>query len=247
LLVERTNRKRAKKVLQSSQSELRALTSRLLQAQEAERRRIARELHDDLNQMLALFAIELDLLAQSQSGPGSTSDDRVRALSGRVKQLSSAVHDLSHRLHPAKLEQLGLVAALRGLCGELAQAHGLGIEFSADGVPSSISGETALCLYRIAQEALRNVIKHSGAPHARVELHGSPDAVSLTISDDGAGFDPGRSDGNAGLGLVSMRERLRLVGGEIAIDSRPAGGVRIDVHIPWTPNRAGSEASVSQV
>jgi signal transduction histidine kinase len=247
LLIERTSRRRTEKVLRSSQSELRALTSRLLQVQETERRRIARELHDDLNQVLALIAIELDLLAQSPPEPGSTYDNRVRGLSGRVKQLSSAVHDLSHQLHPAKLEQLGLVAALRGLCGELAQAHGLSIEFAADGVPASIPGETALCLYRITQEALRNIIKHSGAPHARVELGGSPDAITLKISDDGAGFDPGGSDGNPGLGLVSMRERLRLVGGQIAIDARPAGGVRIDVHIPWSPDRAGSEESASQV
>lgn len=247
LLIERTSRRRAEKVLRSSQSELRALTSRLLQAQESERRRIARELHDDLNQVLALIAIELDLLAQSPPEPGSTYDNRVRGLSGRVKQLSSAVHDLSHQLHPAKLEQLGLVAALRGLCCELAQAHGLSIEFAAAGVPASIPGETALCLYRITQEALRNIIKHSGAPHARVELCGSPDAITLKISDDGAGFDPVGSDGNPGLGLVSMRERLRLVGGQIAIDARPAGGVRIDVRIPWTPDRAGSEESASQV
>ena len=109
------------------------------------------------------------------------------------------MHDLSHQLHPAKLEQLGLVAAVRGLCNELGQAHGLDIEFAAEGVPSSIPDDTALCLYRIAQEALRNVIKHSGARHARVELSGDPDAVSLRISDDGSGFDPalGRRQGGA--------------------------------------------------
>ena len=232
LLVERTSRRRAEGVLRESQRELRALTGRLLQAQETERRRIARELHDDLNQSLALIAVELDLLAQNPPGPGDALDGRVRELSGRVKQLSSAVHDLSHQLHPAKLEQLGLVAAVRGLCGELGRAHGLGIDFAAEGVPSSIPADTALCLYRIAQEALSNVIKHSGARHARVELRGSPDAVSLGIADDGSGFDPGSVAGKGGLGLVGMRERLRLVGGEISIDSRPSGGTRIDVRIP---------------
>ena len=166
--------------MRSSQGELLALTGRLLQAQETERRRIARELHDDLNQALALIAVELDLLTLGPPGTGSTADGRVRELSGRVKQLSSAVHDLSHQLHPAKLEQLGLVAALRGLCDEFGRAHGLGVDFTAEGVSSSTPGETSLCLYRIAQEALRNVIKHSGALHARVELRGSPDALSLT-------------------------------------------------------------------
>ena len=166
-------------------------------------------------------------------------------LSGRVKQLSSAVHDLSHQLHPTKLEQLGLVAAVRGLCNELGHAHGLGIEFAAEQVPSSIPDDTALCLYRIAQEALRNVIKHSGARHARVELRGSPDAISLRISDDGSGFDPDSAAGKGGLGLVSMRERLRLVGGEITIDSRPSGGARIDVRIPLVPSAAGRREGAS--
>ncbi len=231
-VIDITERKRAEEVMRESQSELRALTGRLLQAQETERRRIARELHDDLNQSLALIAVELDLLAQNPPGPGAPPDGRLHELSGRVKQISSAVNGLSHHLHPNKLEQLGLVAALRSLCGDLGEAHGLGIDFAADGVPASIPGDTALCLYRITQEALRNVIKHSGARHARVELSGSPDGVSLRISDDGSGFDPASAAGKGGLGLASMRERLHLVGGEIAVDARPSGGARIEVRTP---------------
>jgi signal transduction histidine kinase len=232
LLVERASRRRTEEVLRSSQRELRALTGRLIQAQEMERRRIALELHDDLNQSLALLAVELDLIAQGPSGPGAPHDGRLRELSSRVKQLSSAVHDLSHQLHPTKLEQLGLVAALRSLCGELGRAHGLGINLSAEAEMTSIPDDIALCLYRITQEALRNVIKHGGARHARVELGSSPDAVTLRISDDGSGFDPASAAGKGGLGLVSMRERLRLIGGEIAVDSRPSGGARIEVRIP---------------
>jgi signal transduction histidine kinase len=232
LLLERMSRRRAEGVLRSSQGELWALTGRLLQAQETERRRIARELHDDLNQSLALLAVELDLLAQSPPGTGAPLEVRVQGLSGRVKQMSSTVHDLSHQLHPTKLEQLGLVAALRGLCGELGPAHGLSIDFAAEGVPTSIPGDTALCLYRIAQEALRNVIKHSGARHARVELRGGPDAVTLRVSDDGSGFDTASVAGKGGLGLVSMRERLRLVGGEISLKSRTSGGTRVEVRTP---------------
>jgi PAS domain S-box-containing protein len=244
-IIDITERKRAEAVLQESQRELRALTGRLLWAQETERRRIARELHDDLNQSLALIAVELDLLAQNPPGPGAPPDGRLQELSGRVKELSSAVHDLSHQLHPTKLEQLGLVAAVRGLCNELGQAHGLVIEFAAEGVPTSIPSDAALCLYRVAQEALRNVIKHSGARHVRVELRGSPDAVHLRVADDGSGFDPGPAAGKGGLGLVSMRERLHLVGGEITVESKPSGGARVEVRIPRRTSPAGPAEGAS--
>jgi signal transduction histidine kinase len=232
LLLERKSRMRAEEVLRERQRELGKLTGRMLEAQESERRRIARELHDDLNQSLALIAVELDLIAQNPTRLADTSDARVREISGRVKQLSSAVHDLSHQLHPTKLEQLGLVAAVGGLCRELSSAHGLLIEFDAGRLTSTIPADTALCLYRIAQEALSNVIKHSGARQARVELRGGPEAVFLSIADDGSGFDPGSVAGKGGLGLVGMRERLRLVGGQISVDSRPSGGTRIDVRTP---------------
>ena len=235
LLVERASRRRADKGLRESQRELRALTGRLLQAQETERRRIARELHDDLNQGLALLAVELDLLGRQPPESGAQLGVRMGQLSDRVKHLSSDVHELSTLLHPSKLEQLGLVAAVRGLCKELTHVHGLAIEFVDGPMPSSLPDDTALCLYRIAQEALRNVIKHSGARHARVDLGGDAGGVSLRIADDGAGFDPATGDGKGGLGLVSMRERLRLVGGAIAIDSRPSTGTRIDVHAPLDP------------
>lgn len=242
-IIDITERKRAEGVSRESQRELRTLSARLLQAQETERRRIARELHDDLNQSLALIAVELDLLARDPDGPGAARNGRVHELSDRVKELSSAVHELSHRLHPAKLEQLGLVTSLRGLCNELSHVHGLGLELAAEQVPSSIPVDTALCLYRIAQEALRNVVKHSGARHARVELRGGPDAISLRVSDDGSGFEPDSAAGKEGLGLVSMRERLRLVGGEITVDSRPAGGARIDVRAPLVPSAVRGEGT----
>src|SRR5262249_40119154 len=153
-------RKRAEASLRDSQRELRALTGRLLEAQESERRRIARELHDDLNQSLALLAVHLDLLAQSPPKHATELTERVKELSDKVKQLSSTVHGLSTLLHPSNLEQLGLVAAVRSLCRELIQVHGLTIEFVDRQMPPAIPGNVALCLYRIAQEALRNVIKH---------------------------------------------------------------------------------------
>ena len=231
-VIDITERRRAEDGLKKSQRELRLLTGRLLRAQEMERRRIARELHDDLSQNLALLSVELELLGQESSQESDGSGGRMDELSARVKQLASSVHDLSRQLHPTKLEQLGLAAALRGLCKELSTGHALQIDFTPGGLPGRISEDAALCLYRIAQEALRNIIKHSGARRAAVELSGGADAVELRIVDDGAGFDSRLADGKGGLGLVSMRERLRLIGGTIAIDSRPGAGTRIDVRVP---------------
>jgi PAS domain S-box-containing protein len=227
-----TQRNEAEKALRENQRELRVLTGRLLQAQETERRRIARELHDDLSQGLALLSVHLDLLGQKPTESPAQLAGHMHDLSAQVRQLSSSVHDLSRQLHPTKLEQLGLVAAVGGLCKELGQSHDLRIEFMHHDVPESIPADTGLCLYRIAQEALRNVVKHSGAHGADVELGRDTDAICLRITDDGAGFDPNSVEGKGGLGLVSMRERLRLVGGEIAIDSSPSGGTRVEVRVP---------------
>jgi PAS domain S-box-containing protein len=227
-----TERLEAVEGLRESQRELRVLTGRLFHAQETERRRIARELHDDMNQSLALLAIELDVLGQQPPESAAQLGRRVRELSARVKQLSSSVHDLSHQLHPSKLEQVGLHAAVRGLCKELAQSHKLSIDFTGDELPEAIPEAAALCLYRIVQEALRNVIKHSGAGRAGVELAWSAGAICLQVFDDGVGFDPRSARGEGGLGLVSMRERLRLVNGTITIDSEPSGGTRITARVP---------------
>jgi signal transduction histidine kinase len=130
------------------------------------------------------------------------------------------------------LEQLGLVAAVRGLCKELSQHHGLDVEFTHTDVPEVIPHATALCLYRISQEAIRNVVKHSSANRARVELTGMRDGICLCVVDAGIGFDPSSPGDRGGLGLVSMRERLNLVGGTIRIESRPGGGTRIEVWVP---------------
>jgi len=227
-----TARRQAEDGLLASQKELRLLTGRLLEAQEVERRRIARELHDDLNQGLALLSIELDLLGQKP--PASTREvtSNILGLSTRVKELSSAVHDLSHQLHPSKLEQLGLVTAIRALCAELRHHQGLEVTFTHHDVPDAIPHGTALCLYRIVQEALRNVVKHGETEQAVVALSGIPGGIRLRIGDNGAGFDVTSAQGNGGLGLVSMRERLNLVGGQMVIDSRPGRGTRIDVRVP---------------
>ncbi len=246
-IIDITERRRAEDGLKKSQRELQLLTGRLMRAQEMERRRIARELHDDLSQNLALLSVEMELLGRQPPESSNGLGGRMQALSSRVKQLASTVHDLSRQLHPSKLEQLGLAAAVRGLCKELGGGHGLPIEFTAGASPGPVSDDAALCLYRIVQEALRNIIKHSGARRATVELNGGKDAVDLHIVDDGAGFDARLADGKGGLGLVSMRERLRLVGGTIAIDSRPGAGTRIDVRVPLgaaAPDEAAPNGTV---
>jgi len=241
-IVDVTERRQVEETLRESQRELQVLTGRLLHSQETERRRIARELHDDLNQSLALLSVDLDLLGQKPLEAGHQLGGRIQELSARVKQLSSSVHGLSHQLHPSKLEQLGLLAAVRGLCQELTQSHRLPIAFTHHDVPDTLPEDTALCLYRIVQEALGNVLKHSGAQHAWVELTRRAGAVSLRVADDGVGFDPKLVGRNGGLGLVSMRERLRLVRGQITIDSQPSAGTRIAVSVPLCTSDQTEEA-----
>jgi signal transduction histidine kinase len=237
LLFERWRRRQADARLRVSHQESRRLAGRLLEAQEEERRRLARELHDDVNQALALLAVEMDLLVSSSAGTPAGVTNQLRELSARAKELSSSVHDLSHQLHPSKLEQVGLVAAVRGLCQEVGHNYGLDVKFTHCPDPGRPSADTAICLYRIAQEALRNVVKHSGSRHAAVELCATAAETRLRISDDGVGFDPAATD--HGLGLVSMRERLHIVGGELAIDSKAAGGTRIEVRVPAGLNGEG--------
>ena len=144
--------------------------------------------------------------------------------------ISSDIRSMSYRLHPATLEHIGLVEAIRGLCRTHTERHGIPVEFTEGGVPEKLPAETALCLYRIVQESLGNIAKHSNARDARVEITDGPDGIRLRVSDSGVGFNP-ESVRRAGLGLISMRERLRLIGGEISIDSRPGQGTRIDVRV----------------
>ncbi len=139
---------------------------------------------------------------------------------------------MSHQLHPSILQHLGLVVATRSFCKEISDQHGIHIELVHHGVPRSLPGDVALCLYRIVQEALRNVIKHSGAERARVEFNGTAEELALQISDTGTGFDPGSVQVRRGLGLLSMRERLRLVSGKISVERLEPNGTRIEVRVP---------------
>ncbi|MGE5358266.1 MAG: ATP-binding protein [Bacteroidales bacterium] len=211
---------------------LRELTGRLLNAQEDERRRIARELHDDLQQRLALLAIELDgiALGHAELAPEHIAD-RARDLWRQANEISTELHNLSHRLHPTRLEALGLLATVQGYCRELSKL-GLKVTFKHHAVPTLVPPDVALCVFRIVQESLQNVMKHSGASEAGVTMSADGQRLELVVSDSGRGFDVTGALNTGGLGLVSMRERLHLVGGTMRIRSVPGRGTDVEFRVP---------------
>lgn len=215
------------------------LSARLFHAQEEERSRIAGEINDDSNQRLALMNLDIEQLAREPAESPEAFDQGIHGLLGCIKELSSDVHRLSHQLHPTTLVHLGLVKAVKSLCRELSALHGLQIDIADQEVPKAVPNDVALCLYRIVQEALRNVIKHSGARKARVELTRTREGLVLRVRDWGVGFDVAAVKGERGLGLISMGERLRLVGGQIAVESSEARGTQIEVLVPLPRADAG--------
>ncbi len=222
-MIDITERKRLEEIR-------RDLSARLINAQEEERRRIARDIHDDFSQRLALFAVQLQQLSPRISEIEPKAAEQLDNLRSRSQELATDLHRLSHRLHPSIL-LLGLVPAVRSLCSEFTEHHGVQVAFTELEIPTSISHEIALCLYRVVQVSLQNVVKHSGAKEAKVELTASQDAIHLRVSDRGVGFKPA-DVGTKGLGLVSIQERLSLLRGQFSIRSRPSRGTRIDVNIP---------------
>jgi len=230
LLVQRISRRRAEERLVASQAKLRAsyeqisdLGGRLIQAQEDERARIARELHDDVGQQIALVVGDLQRAAD-------LGERFARSALGRVHGLAKSVHELSYRLHPVKLRLLGLPAALNSLQHELSRP-GVTITFTHANVPEALPEDVTLCLYRVVQEALQNAVKHSRAREILVHLQGSDAGLTATVVDDGAGFDVDAQFGK-GLGLISMTERLEAVGGTLKIRSAPGGGTRLKMSVP---------------
>ena len=225
------DRRRSEAELRRSYARIQDLASRLMSAQESERTRIARELHDDISQQLALLSVELQELGNAFPAHIQELRARTRDLWNQSNAIAVSVHDLSHQLHPLKLDLIGLVPAIASLRSELTAHHGLAIAFRHEGVSGAIPRDIALCLYRIVQEALRNAIKHSGAREVTVDLTASSDGLALTIADDGGGFDADAAE-HEGLGLASMRERLEPVGGTLVIRSKPGAGTRIEVTVP---------------
>jgi PAS domain S-box-containing protein len=210
------------------------LSGRLIEAQEEERTRIARELHDDIHQQLTLSAIDLDRLQQNVPESKDEIRQRISEVREQIINAGRDIHDLSHRLHSARLEYLGLAPAANSLCRELANRHKLKTDFQSEGVPDELPKEISLTVYRVLQEALQNALKHSGSQSLYVSLSGTKSEIRLTVRDWGVGFDLAVAMKGSGLGLTTMQERLKRVNGELLIESRLQNGTTIYARVPLT-------------
>lgn len=206
-----------------SEESLKLLTGRLISAQEEERKRIARELHDDLNQRIAVIAIELEQLASLHPSLRPS----VKPIQKHIEDIGHDIHVMSHQLHPSKLDHLGLVPSIKSLCNETA-GRGFDIDFIHHGVPTRLPKDVKLCMFRVAQEALQNAARHSGASKISVELGWASGKLRLLVTDNGRGFVATPEKVMKGLGITSMEERLRLIDGELRIDSKPANGTIVE-------------------
>jgi PAS domain S-box-containing protein len=215
------------------------MTRKLVEAQEQERARIGRELHDDVNQRLAMLAIELEQLKDNPAEVGI----RVRDLRKQVTDISNDVQALSHDLHSSKLEYLGVIAGMKAWCKEFAERQGMQIHWRHE-VQSTLKQEVGLCLFRVLQEALHNAAKHSGVKRIEVELRETSGEIQLVVNDLGRGFDIEEALHGKGLGLTSMSERVRLLNGTISIDSKPMRGATIHVRIPLASEHASKGRSM---
>jgi PAS domain S-box-containing protein len=222
----------AGRALEESRRQLRALAGRLINAEEQERKRLSRELHDDLSQKLALLAFDTDSLVLTPPSSVDEIKEPLRGLRKRIVELSNDVRHISHQLHPTVLEDLGLAAALRELCEEFSAREGIEVVFEQETVPQALPVEIASCLYRIAQEALHNVMKHAQASQVRLGVSGGVEGIQFYIHDNGVGFDTKATLPRRGLGIVSMTERVLLVGGEFSIHSQPGQGTEVRVFVP---------------
>ncbi|MFL5615114.1 MAG: MASE1 domain-containing protein [Gemmatimonadaceae bacterium] len=216
--------------LGNSLDEIRNLAGRLLSATEVERTRIARELHDDVNQQLAALGIGLSALKRHMPAESALREEVAR-LQGQAMHAADTVRILSHELHPAALRHAGLLPAMRELCAQYGRGESIRAILNAKR-EVSVSHEVALCVYRVTQEALRNAARHSGAQTVHVQLRNTADALELDIEDDGIGFDEAAARRRGGLGLTSMDERVRLVGGSVHVDTSPGRGTRISLRVP---------------
>lgn len=218
------------------------LSGRVIKAQDEERQRIARELHDDIGQRLTLLMIELDRL---QRVADSSLQPSMLQLLNEAQAISDCVRSMSHDLHPARVDLLPLGTALSGLCREFAQRTAIEVHFEEHNVPAQLPLEIKLCLYRVAQEALQNIAKHSRATQAEVELTGDSNSLNLRVDDDGVGFAVQQPPVVDGLGLASMRERLASVDGSIKVTAAPGQGTRIEAYAPLRQTAAGGLAETA--
>ena len=223
--------------LEVSHREIQHLAGRLIEGQDAERARIARDLHDDVSQQIAGMSIDLSGLKRRIGGVAVNEEleERLRTLQQRASTLAENVRHLAHDLHPSVLRHAGLVAALTAYCADLKRMHGTEVTYRVEGDFETLAAELALCLYRVAQEALRNVMAHAGASRADLRLVRTDDITEMAVTDDGKGFNLASSlERGKGLGLVSITERVRLAGGTVSIVTDVNKGTRVCVRIPTT-------------
>jgi PAS domain S-box-containing protein len=216
--------------IRQQREELRGLARRLMTAQDDERRRIARDLHDDLSQQLAYLAIDLGKLAIRPAPEEFTSS--LRPLQRRAAEAAESVRQISHRLHPSILDDIGLTAALEQYCEEFEQAYGIATRFTSRNLPDTVGPEIAGSIYHIAQECLRNVAKHSQTATVLVTIEGDGSVLRLTVKDEGIGLNPTQLPPGAGIGIVGMRERAHLVNGSVSIESQSGAGTEVRVEVP---------------
>lgn len=231
-----TDRKRAEEALSG-------MNRKLIEAQEQERTRIARDLHDDVAQRLALLAIDLEQVQGHLPDSDFEPRTRIGTIRERAAQIADDVQTMSHELHSSKLEYLGLFAAAKGFCKEFGELQKAKVDFGSRDLPTSLPPEISLCLFRVLQEALHNAAKHSGVRHFEVQLSGTSEEILLTVSDLGGGFDSEAAMQGEGLGLTSMKERLKLVNGQLSIDSQPKHGTTIQARVPFRSNSDSERAA----
>lgn len=226
--------------MKQTEFELHSVMGRLIQAQEDERRRISRELHDDISQRLALLSVELSSFANSLRGRRKELPSAIKRLQTGIDEIARDIHGLSHQLHSIKLQNLGLRAALRELCQQVSEQHGIAVSMEASNLAEAMPEDVALCLFRVAQEAINNVVKHSHAREASIAVSQKGNLLKLTVSDPGVGFNP--ASRSSGIGLAGMRERMRFVGGTLAIRSAAGRGTEItaEVRIPGVAKSAAA-------
>lgn len=232
-----TERRNSKLELERTRSELQELAGHLIQAHEEERHRISRELHDDIGQRLALIAIDLDILSSNLENLDPEQESKqLYEVKSQVESLTTDVHQLSHQLHSAKLQSLGLSLALEELCRQVSKQHQVQVEYCASSPVSHLPPDLSLCIFRVAQEALSNAVKHSRSQTVSVELTSKDSLLRLKVRDYGVGFDSANASG--GIGLLSMRERLRLVGGWLSVESTTGQGTLISALVNTAKDRS---------
>lgn len=219
------------------------MSRKLIEAQDHERVRIARDLHDDIGQRLALMAAELEQLQEEPTDFAAQIAARITELRKQAVEISTDIQFMSHELHSAKLEYLGIAAAMRSWCSEFGERQRVEIAFRSHDVPSALPSEVSLCLFRVLQEALHNAAKHSGTSKIEVQLWEESGQVHLTVNDSGRGFDIEAAMHGRGIGLASMQERVRLVNGALAIQSTPMRGNSIHVRVPFEARAASQRAT----